>query len=313
LNNLSGGSTFRELSSATLASIPFALPPLEEQQKIAQFLDYQTAKIDRLIEKQQRLVDLLEEKQKAEIARAVTSGLNPDVSFKDSDISWLGRIPEHWQIVYLKRAIKYSDYGISESIVQEGYVGVLRMNNIHGGEIFWDGLGFIDDAPRNLLLSPGDILFNRTNSLDQVGKVAIFRNDKEFPVTFASYLVRLRPNNNTLSTYLNYLSRYLKEFGVSSAHSLPSISQTNLNPDRFGRIRICLPPIKEQKEIVAWLDHKLEIIKHTKYKAFHTIERLKEYRTALISAVVTGKIDVRDWQPPETEAEGSDMEEALNG
>ncbi len=158
----------------TFMSIKLALPPLEEQEAIASFLDNETAKIDALIEEQRRLIDLLKEKRQAVISHAVTKGLNGDAPTKDSEVEWLGDVPAHWPVHILKRAFRSMDYGISESLDSEGVAAILRMGNIQNGQIVMDDLKYIDAVDPALILKEGDLLYNRTNSLDLIGKVGMF-------------------------------------------------------------------------------------------------------------------------------------------
>ena len=269
------------------------LPPLPEQRSIATFLDRETTKIDELIAEQQRLIDLLKEKRQAVISHAVTKGLNPDAPMKDSAIEWLGEVPEGWDVVHLRRAISASDYGISDSLDSVGEIPVLRMGNILSGNIVLDDLKYIDKVDEELLLTSGDVLFNRTNSLDLIGKVGVFRSEQFDRITFASYLVRLRFRSVDVPEYMSYLLNTNAVLGEARSYALVSIGQCNLNPTRYAYIRISLPPPEEQQEIVNFLDRATTEIDELIAEAQHAIALLQERRTALISAAVTGKIDVR--------------------
>ena len=167
-----------------------ALPPLDTQRRIAQFLDERTARIDRLIEKKRELLERLAERRQALITQAVTKGLNPDAPMIPSGIDWLGDIPAHWAVLPLKRVLASSTYGISASLEPTGEVAVLRMGNLTDGEVDFGDLRFLDEIDEDLLLGPNDVVFNRTNSLDLVGKASIFRGSPGIPVSLASYLVR---------------------------------------------------------------------------------------------------------------------------
>ena len=169
-----------------------ALPPLDTQRRIARFLDEKTARIDGLIEKKRELLDRLAEKRQALITRAVTKGLNPHAPMRCSGIDWLGHIPAHWEVLPLKRVLASSTYGISASLEPSGEIAVLRMGNLIDGEIDFGDLRFLDGIDEDFLLDQNDVIFNRTNSLDLVGKTSIFRGSPGFPVSLASYLVRFR-------------------------------------------------------------------------------------------------------------------------
>ncbi len=180
------------ITKGDLGEINIPLPSPQEQRAIATFLDRETAKIDTLVAEQRRLIALLAEKRQAVISHAVTRGLNPDARLKLSGIDWLGDVPEGWEVVPLRRALVSTDYGISDSLGVDGPVAVLRMGNILEGRVRFDDLKYADSVPSELLLESGDLLFNRTNSLDLIGKVGLFDGGVHPQVSFASYLVRLR-------------------------------------------------------------------------------------------------------------------------
>lgn len=170
---------------------------------------------------------------------------------------------------------------------------MLTMGNIQNGEITTNGVGYVNDVPESLLLSQDDLLFNRTNSLELVGKVGIFRGTKADNVTFASYLVRFRTNDKASPHFLNYLLNSKECLRLVSRMALLSINQANLNPNRYGYLRIAVPRLDEQSAIVNHLDRESAKLDALIAKIRDGIEKLKEYRTALITSAVTGKIDVR--------------------
>jgi len=267
------------------------LPPLPAQRAIADFLDRQTAKIDALIEKKRRLINLLDEKRTALITRAVTCGLDPDAPMKDSGVEWLGKIPAHWEVRPIKRLWSKADYGISDSGRQGGQYPVLTMGDIDGGRVRIPANRGVTDVAPYLLLQPGDLLFNRTNSRDLVGKVGLYDGEGGL-VTFASYLVRLRLNETSLPEYAGYLLNAPPVLEQARARSLLSVNQANLNPTRYGEIPVPIPPLVEQKVTVSQLDRLSRRCDSTSHQARRAIALLEEYRTALVSAAVTGKIDL---------------------
>ena len=282
------------LNTDTVGDIFIGLPPIAEQRSIARFLDYKTAQIDVLITKKETLLKKLAEKRTALISQAVTKGCDRAAPMKDSGIEWLGEIPAHWRIMHLKRALSSSDYGISDNLSASGIHPVLRMGNLQNEEITMDDVKYIDKVDPLLILKPNDILFNRTNSLDLVGKVALFRGSDKFEVTFASYLVRFRTNELADPEYLVFFLGREEVQKKASSMAWRAIGQANLNPNRYGYLEICLPPIKEQREILSYLKEKLNDLQQPIRKVQIAIVKLKEYRTALITNAVTGKIDVRD-------------------
>ena len=257
LNAMANGTTFVELSRDELAAVPMEFPPLDTQRQIARFLDEKTARIDGLIEKKRALLDRLAEKRQTLITRAVTKGLNPDTPMKSSGIDWLGDIPVHWEVLPLKRVLASSTYGISASLEPSGKIAVLCMGNLVDGEIDFGDVRFLDEIDEDLLLDLNDVVFNRTNSLDLVGKASIFRGSLSFPVSLASYLVRFRFTERYDPEYANYVMGTQVLMALGRTLALPSIGQANLNPSRYALIEFPIPPKKEQSEIVAYLVDRL--------------------------------------------------------
>lgn len=270
------------------------VPTIEEQTQIATFLNHETAKIDSLIEKQEKLIKLLKEKRQAVISHAVTKGLDPNVEMKDSGVEWLGEIPAHWEVMQVKRTFSEIEYGISNSTKSEGKYEVLGMGDIHDGKVCCPQKRYVQAVDENLLLVENDLLFNRTNSLKHVGKVGMFQGGGN--ITFASYLVRIRTKQNIRPELMNYILNTALVRSIARSLALPSINQANLNPNRYGYIKIVLPPQNEQDGILEFLDDNEKKYGELVGKAQKAISLLKERRTALISAAVTGKIDVRDWK-----------------
>lgn len=294
-------STINQLTVGNLRSFEVPTPPLSEQAQIARFLDYETGRIDALIEKQQQLIALLKEKRQAVISHAVTKGLNPNAPLRNSGVEWLGMVPVHWTLSQLKRTWRASDYGISESSNAEGIYEVLTMGDIREGELSTPGMRFVSCVDEHLLLVPGDLLFNRTNSLALVGKVGLFRAGTR--VTFASYCVRLRVGAEHDPEFFNYLLNSDYVLTSARATSFPSIGQTNLNPTRYGGLPVAYPSLEEQKAISKHLNAAVAKLSIATKRAQEAVELLQERRSALICAAITGKIDVRNWTSPDSKPE----------
>lgn len=268
-----------------------ALPPLDTQQRIARFLDEKTALVDRLIETKQELLARLAEKRRALITRAVTKGLNSDALMKPSGIDWLGDIPAHWEVLPLKRVLASSTYGISASLESSGEIAVLRMGNLVDGEIDFSDLRFLDEVEEDLLLRPHDVVFNRTNSLELVGKASILRGRPSHPVSLASYLVRFRFTERFSPEYANYVMGTQVLMALGRTLALPSIGQANLNPSRYALIEFPIPPKEEQSEIVAHLADRTNEFNEVEAAVGQSIQFLAEHRSALIIAAVTGQLE----------------------
>jgi type I restriction enzyme, S subunit len=287
------GSTALGIKAEKLHKLHVIIPPLPEQRAIAAYLDRETVRLDALVEAKQRLLGLLVEKRRALITRAVTRGIDPHAPLRDSGIPWLGEVPAHWPRIHLKRVLASMDYGISVAVQSVGDVAVLRMGDIQEGEIRRLGVGYVDQAESSMLLRAGDLVFNRTNSLDQIGKVALFRGWADQLVSFASYLVRLRCGAQIRPEYLNMLLNSTYVLAWSRAEALPAIGQANLNPNRYSYLTICLPPVDEQDSIVAHIAAGTAKLDALRVATERTIALLKERRAALIAAAVTGKVDVQ--------------------
>ena len=277
-----------------IGSLEIRLPPIDAQSIIAAYLDRETSCIDGLIAEKERMLALLDEKRAALISRLVTRGLDPDIPFKPSGLEWLDEIPAHWGICQLKRTWASSDYGLSESIRDEGDIAVLRMSCIVDGRVDVSKSGMIIAVDGHFLLRRNDLLFNRTNSLDQIAKVGLVDFDPEEPLTFASYLVRIRTNHRATPQYLVALLNASLFLEFARKNAIPAIGQANLSPTRYGAIHIPLPPKAEQEEIVTFLKRDAETSTPVREHIRSSINLLKERRAALISAGVTGQIPLKE-------------------
>ncbi|MGD1699936.1 hypothetical protein [Dapis sp. BLCC M229] len=143
---------------------------------------------------------------------------------KFSGIEWLGEIPKHWEVRKIKRCLKSYRYGISDSIRGEGEFKIMTMGNIQDGKVLIPESGSLESVPQKLILEYGDLLFNRTNSLELVSKVGLFQGTKEDKVSFASYLVRLKANDNANPVYLNFLLNSHGLLNIARQRSLVSLN-----------------------------------------------------------------------------------------
>lgn len=276
------GVSYPAISPSDLARLPIPAPDLSTQRAIADFLDAETAHIDALIAKKRQMLRLLEERLAAHVEQRTHASL---VAENKGD-----SLPDKWRSVVLRRCFRLIQYGISEASREAGAIAVLGMGNVDRGEIVGKPGGFIDEIKSTLLLEPGDLLFNRTNSLALVGKVALVRSSAA--ATFASYLVRLRTNGLADSSYLNYLLNTRPVLEQASSMALPSIGQANLNPSRYTSIHVPLPPIQVQRSISGELNKEATIHSKLSKSLIHQTQLLTEHRQALITAAVTGEIEV---------------------
>lgn len=286
-----GAGGLKRIPDVFVRDFKCAWPPLGEQERIANFLDEKTARIDALIAEKRRLIDLVNQTVWNEVSQAVSLGI-AGAPTKRTDMDWCPVTPKHWEVLLLRRLFVRMEYGLSESMNPNGAIGVIRMGNVGDGRVDTSDLKFVDHAPAELLLKDGDLLYNRTNSLAQVAKVGLLKQSSGLPLTFASYLVRLVPNERACPAYLNYLLNSPDVLAIARSLALPSIGQANLNPSRYGYIRVPLPPVGEQREIVEHLDTRRGELDLLSVHAAQHVELLQEYRSSLISAGVTGTLSV---------------------
>ena len=286
------GVTRYGLTHEGIQSVRIPLPPLAEQAAIVRYLDHADRRTRRYLSAKRKLIALLEEEKQAIVNQAVIRGLDPDVPLKPSGVDWLGDVPEHWEVGPVKRAFLSMDYGISESATNSGAIRLLTMGHLKDGQVLVPRDGGVDFVDPYLLLQEGDLLFNRTNSQELVAKVGLFWGH-DSPVTFASYLVRMRPYPSHEPEFLNLVLNDASFISRARREAIPSLHQSNLNPTRYGRIHIALPPKEEQRIILCALRKETTRLGDAIARAHRQIELVEEYRTRMIADVVTGKLDVR--------------------
>jgi type I restriction enzyme, S subunit len=283
------GASRQGLNFKELGSIQTPLPPLAEQERIAAYLDSSCAELDAVVAAKGRQIETLDALRQALIESAVTLGIQAKPPLRRINEDWISEIPAHWKACRIKRVVSRVDYGISERSEQEGRFPVLKMGHIQGGEIDFSDLDYVDEVSEDLLLEKGDLLYNRTNSPDQVAKAAVFRGSKNDRVTFASYLVRLRTNHRADPYFLNYLLNCNGFLTYARKLAIPSVQQSNLNSTRYCRMLIPLPPLCEQQAIAASLDEKTTELRQIVEGIQKQIETLLAYRKSLIYECVTGQ------------------------
>lgn len=272
-------------------------PPKTEQKAIATFLDRETQRIDNLIDEKQTFITLLKEKRQALISHVVTKGLNPNVEMQDSGIEWIGQVPKHWEVKKIKHICSNFMYGTSQDCNQSdvGYP-VLRIPNIKSTNVDFEDLKYanISDVDAlTYLLSRGDILVIRTNgNPNLVGQSALFDSNGQY--LFASYLIKLTPKRGVDTSFLVEAMNSLSVRQALTFQSRTSVGNYNLSIPSLANTSIAIPPIDEQKTITNYLSAATINIDLLIQETDKSIALLKEHRTSLISAAVTGKIDVRE-------------------
>ena len=304
-SNLSRGATMQRISRGLLGNIRVAVPLIHEQQKIVNFLDHETAKIDTLIDKQQQLIKLLKEKRQAVISHAVTKGLNPDAPMKDSGVEWLGEVPEHWRVIQLRHLFNSMEQGKSpecEARTVEGDEwGVLKTGCVNGG-IFrpreHKALPIHIPPHTKYEVKAGDLLMSRASgSRDLIGAVA-FVAVTQPKLLLSDKVFRLIPKTGVHPQYVAMLMgaqsvRLQVELSINGAEGLAN----NITKESIKSFVVAIPAQDEQVAISAHLSVQSMKFSILEDKLAEGLGLLLERRTALISAAVTGKIDVRNWQP----------------
>jgi type I restriction enzyme S subunit len=286
--------TQQNIGMRVIENLSIALPPLSEQITIAAFLDDETTKIDTLVAEQRRLIELLKEKRQAVITHAVTKGLDPNASMKPSGIYWIGNIPDHWALppVYLRYEAVLGKMVDAKRATGKYPIPYLRNADVYWDQINVDDLPLIDLEPDEIerfTVRSGDILICEGGA--GIGQTAIWENQIE-RCAFQKALHRLRPRTSTETVrYFYYCMRFAVETGVFLVDGGSTIP--HLTGEKLRALRLPCPPASEQREIAAFLDTGMASFDALTAEAQRAINILEERRTALISAAVTGKIDVR--------------------
>lgn len=298
-NNLARGATMQRISRGVLGNIRVVIPPIVEQTQIARFLDHETAKIDTLIEKQQQLIQRLKEKRQAVISHAVTKGINPQAPMKDSGVEWLGEVPDSWEIKRI--GILFTESSARASNDVELHFPILSVSIHHGisdKELDEDELDRkvtrSEDRSLYKVVHTNDLAYNMMRAWQGgfgasilsglVSPAYVVCNPKTSLNSFYFELVLRTPN---AVTELKRYSRGITDFRL------------RLYWDEFKNIWVPVPPDTEIDAILNYIS-----VTNAKYDnlilvAGRQITLLKERRTAIISAAVTGKIDVRNWKAPQ--------------
>ena len=294
------------LNTDTIGSIRVALPPQDELSQVLAFLDRETAKIDALIGEQHRLIDLLKEKRQALISHAVTKGLNTNAPMKDSGIEWLGEVPEHWEVKPIGFLCKYISYGFTNPMptTDEGPY-MLTANDVGDGVVQYESArrttfeAFSRDLTNKSRPKRDDILITKDGTL---GRVAL-HDGQDACINQSVALLRVNAEIVTpkfLSTCLRggiYQGRLVYEAGGTTIK--------HIYISRLAKMAVAIPSNTEQDSIVEFLDREAAKLDTLTGEAQRAITLLQERRTALISAAVTGKIDVRGLVAVQPEVEAA--------
>lgn len=282
-------ATFPAMNMEDLRNFGVAIPPIEEQIKIVNYIDKKCGAIDKVIATHRRRVALLGELKQSIITQAVTRGLNPDATFRPSGINWIGDVPQHWETSPLKYTGEFGN-GLTfspEDVCEDGII-VLRSQNIQDSKLdFFDNL-FVKDCPEKLLVKPNDIIIcSRNGSVNLVGKCA--KVTSSIVATFGAFMMRYRPNINSSFAFYLFQSAYKEYRGLFATTTINQLTKDSIN-----QMYVTIPPLSEQEAIAEYLDKKCATIDKSIAKAEREIELLTELKQSIISEAVTGKIKVTD-------------------
>lgn len=303
LDSVATGSTFQAVSASQIGVLRVPQIPAKMMQRIAEFLDRETAEIDAVIAKQEELIRLLGERRSAVIAHAVTKGLNPDAPMKDSGVEWLGEVPNHWTVTRLKFGITHSESGTSVNGSSEpaapGEIGVLKTGAV--------SFGFFD-ASQNKAVIPEDVsrvscpvregalVVNRANTADRVGAAGVV-NQRETNLYLSDKLWQLTFDPEVATVAFIHLWTQTAQYRnqvqarcVGASHSMQNLSFVD-----FKNVYMAIPDVQLQTALVGAVHRDLAEIECVTTKAREAIELMRERRAALISGAVTGRLDIETY------------------
>ena len=295
---LMGGakSTVDSIRRPMLSEFPIAFPSLVSQEKIIRFLDVKEAQINSLIESKEKYISLLEQQRQSIITEAVTKGLNPNVKMKDSEVEWIGEIPEHWELKRLKYALILNPSKNEVSSIENINVTFLPMENILApNEVDISIKKKIEEVYNGYTyFKNNDLVLAKVTPCFENGNIAVMENMENGIGFGTTELHVLRPRTKQNISFYYYLAQSgpFKQQGVSTMYGVGGLKRI---PNEFVlNYEFGMPPLAEQNEIVDFLNCKCREIQNAKHSIKLQIEKLKEYRQSLIYEAVTGKIDVRE-------------------
>lgn len=289
------------LNQELISSVRFFAPEGTEQTQIARFLDHETARIDALIEEQQRLIELLKEKRQAVISHAVTKGLDPSVPMKDSGVEWLGEVPAHWEVTRIGWQCLVGNGCTpsrdNQNYWDDGHFPWLNSSKVNLSRVVDSDQFVTNTALRECALpivKPGSVLMAITGEGRTRGMVTI----TEIEATISQHIAFMEPRGSALTS--SYLHDWLRANYEKIRHESADWGSTKaaITCADIRAYPLPLPPIDEQKRISQFIEEKSSLFDELTLAADENVNLLQERRSALISAAVTGKIDLRGWQPP---------------
>lgn len=279
------GTTFTQVNSNILQKMPLPLPPLAEQQRIVERIESLFAKLDEAKENMQNVLDGFETRKAAILHKAFTGELTANWR-KQHGVSM-----DSWEEKCVSEICKNLKYGTSKKSELNGLVAVIRMGNLQNGEIDWNNLAYTDDEEdiKKYSLKKGDVLFNRTNSPELVGKTAIYRG--EFPAIYAGYLIKLDYNENIINgEYFNYLMNSIRAKEYCQLVKTDGVSQSNINAKKIGAFQIPVPKLEEQTEIVRIIDGLFAKEQQAKELAENALAKIDLIKKSILARAFRGEL-----------------------
>ncbi|MFD4658517.1 restriction endonuclease subunit S [Kitasatospora sp. NPDC058444] len=284
----------RRVQQPDLDNLPLPVPPLEEQRAIADYLDHETARIDTLIEEQQRLIEMLRERRGAVISHAVARGVDETVALKDSGLPGAGPVPAHWEIMPLRYTIWFQEGpGIMAADFRDEGVPLLRVSSVRTARSTLEGCNYLEPSEvdrrwSHFRVELGDLLISASASMGTVSEVT---EETAGSVPYTG-IIRIKPGG----MHKDFIRWFVVsgEF-IDQVDSLKTGSTIqHFGPTHLAQMRVALPPIDEQRRIAAYLDEQVAKIDRLIAETERFIELARERRSALITAAVTGQINVRE-------------------
>jgi type I restriction enzyme S subunit len=297
LDSISTGSTFKAINLDDVKNLSIPAIEYKEQTQIANYLDHKTTQIDTLISKKEQFISLLQEERIAVINQAVTKGLDPTVPMKNSGIEWLGEIPEHWEtyrIDWITNIVRGNTGFKKDELLDNGEYVALQYGKTYKVDVVDYSFNYFVNSEfykENQIVSKGDtILISTSETIEDLGHTCYYNNENIG--LLGGEQILLKPNRKVL--YEKYLYQYARQFCLGLKKYAKGLKVFRYNTNDLKQIFIAIPSIEEQIQIADFLDRETIRIESLTIKMKKEIELLKEYKTALISEVVTGKVGVRE-------------------
>jgi type I restriction enzyme, S subunit len=292
-NQVSKDSAVPGLSRDDVYDDAIAFPPFQVQQAIASFLDKETSRIDALIAKKQRQIELLEEKRTAIITSAITKGLKPNAKMKNSGVKWIGEIPEGWQVLQLRRVVaKFIDYrGRTPTKTADG-IRLITARNVRRGKIDWsESVEFMAEGEYKEFMrrgkpKVGDVIFTSEAPLGQVAQI----DDENVALAQRLILFKVNPQRMTNDFLCLYFQSFLAQADLQSRAS--GSTAEGIRSDKLFETRVIVPPLVEQGEITGRTPLQITSIENSLLRIKESISILQELRSSLVTTAVSGQIDI---------------------